>query len=870
MVNTKKTYFAFSHIMRLFIFSFILFTCFKINAQTTGKVVGYCISKNNNPIPFLLVQSDSIKTKTNLDGYFEINVKANVKQTLFFLYDSLKQEQEVFVNEAETLNLGKLKFRIKITDKIIITKEQLDPTLQKISDLDFQKLPLNSTERTLVYTTSASSNNELTSNYNVRGGSYDENLVYINGFLVNRPFLTRAGQQEGMSIVYSSLVKDLKFSGGGFDSRFGDKLSSVLDISYTEPQKTQGSLSLSLLGVESHIAQKVNDKFNYLAGFRYRANGYLLNSLPTKGSYNPVFYDGQFYTNYDINSKVTWSNFLHLSSNQFRFAPQSQATDFGTVNEAYRLNIYFDGQEHTTFQTMTAGTAFKYKPNPRLNLDFYASFFKSNENERFDILAEYFINQLETDPSKSNVGDSVKAIGIGGFLNHARNELNANLLNLYHNGTFRVNDKHKLFWGMFYQNDFIQDKLSEWKYLDSAGYSQLNPKSTPQQGLSLNASLKSDLLLKTNRASGFFQHSFSWSKNKEKRFLNYKNDSLSFKDTVFNSSIKFGLNSGIRFGYTEVNNEFYLTPRLSFVIYPRFYYYHNRQLTRRNAQLRFATGLYYQPPAYREFRTMSGTLNYNVLSQKSFHFITGYEHHFAMWQRKQPFKLILESYFKYLWDVNSYNIDNVRTRYLANNEAIAYATGLDVNVHGEFIEGVQSFFKVGLLSTKEDLLNDRYVTYYNKSGEEIINGYTVDNVIKDSVVTNPKYIPRPTDQLLNFAILFQDKMPKYEMLTAQLGLQFGTRLPYGPPGVDRYKDTLRQKSYFRVDLGISYDLLQKKKLKQIHTKFTDASISFEVYNLMGINNVLSQQWIQDVTGRMYSVPNYLTQRRFNLKLLMRF
>ena len=870
MVNTKKTYFAFSHIMRLFIFSFILFTCFKINAQTTGKVVGYCISKNNKPIPFLLVQSDSIKTKTNLDGYFEINVKANVKQTLFFLYDSLKQEQEVFVNEAETLNLGKLKFRIKITDKIIITKEQLDPTLQKISDLDFQKLPLNSTERTLVYTTSASSNNELTSNYNVRGGSYDENLVYINGFLVNRPFLTRAGQQEGMSIVYSSLVKDLKFSGGGFDSRFGDKLSSVLDISYTEPQKTQGSLSLSLLGVESHIAQKVNDKFNYLAGFRYRANGYLLNSLPTKGSYNPVFYDGQFYTNYDINSKVTWSNFLHLSSNQFRFAPQSQATDFGTVNEAYRLNIYFDGQEHTTFQTMTAGTALKYKPNPRLNLDFYASFFKSNENERFDILAEYFINQLETDPSKSNVGDSVKAIGIGGFLNHARNELNANLLNLYHNGTFRVNDKHKLFWGMFYQNDFIQDKLSEWKYLDSAGYSQLNPKSTPQQGLSLNASLKSDLLLKTNRASGFFQHSFSWSKNKEKRFLNYKNDSLSFKDTVFNSSIKFGLNSGIRFGYTEVNNEFYLTPRLSFVIYPRFYYYHNRQLTRRNAQLRFATGLYYQPPAYREFRTMSGTLNYNVLSQKSFHFITGYEHHFAMWQRKQPFKLILESYFKYLWDVNSYNIDNVRTRYLANNEAIAYATGLDVNVHGEFIEGVQSFFKVGLLSTKEDLLNDRYVTYYNKSGEEIINGYTVDNVIKDSVVTNPKYIPRPTDQLLNFAILFQDKMPKYEMLTAQLGLQFGTRLPYGPPGVDRYKDTLRQKSYFRVDLGISYDLLKKKKLKQIHTKFTDASISFEVYNLMGINNVLSQQWIQDVTGRMYSVPNYLTQRRFNLKLLMRF
>jgi hypothetical protein len=397
----------------------------------------------------------------------------------------------------------------------------------------------------------------------------------------------------------------------------------------------------------------------------------------------------------------------------------------------------------------------------------------------------------------------------------------------------------------------------------------LNPNSS-QSGLTLNSTLKSDLVLKTNRLSGFIQHSFTWSHSKDKMLIKVKKDSVWDVDSVFNTSIKYALNTGLRCGYTEVNNEFYLTPRVSFVIYPRFYFNHNGKLTRRNAQLRFATGLYYQPPAYREFRTLAGTLNYNVLSQKSFHFITGYEHHFAMWQRKQPFKLIVESYFKYLWDVNPYNIDNVRTRYQANNDAIAYATGLDLNVHGEFIEGIQSFFKVGLLSTKEDLLNDQYTTNYNKSGEEIISGYTLDNVVAKSIVTKPKYIPRPTDQLLNFAILFQDKMPRYEMLTAQLGLQFGTRLPYGPPGENRYKDTLRQKSYFRVDLGISYDLLQKKKQQQITTKFTDASLSFEVYNLMGINNVLSHQWIQDVTGRMYSIPNYLTQRRFNLKLLLRF
>lgn len=869
MVNNKFLNISLNESMRFLLISIIVLFSFTISAQT-GKIIGLCFSKNNKPIPFLEIKTDSTKTKTNLEGYFELVLPCNQKHNLIFNYDSVTISKDVYLQDGQLLNLGKIKFNFKLTDKIIITKDQLDPTLQKISNLDFQKLPLTSVERTLVYTTSASSNNELTSNYNVRGGSYDENLVYVNGFLVNRPFLTRAGQQEGMSIVYSSLVKDLKFSGGGFDARFGDKLSSVLDISYIEPDSTNGSVSLSLLGVESHIAQRVTPKFNYLAGFRYRANGYFLNSLPTKGNYNPVFYDGQFFSNYSLTPKITWSNFMHLSSNQFRFAPQTQATDFGTVNEAYRLNIYFDGQEHTSFQTMTAGTAFKYRPSQRLNLDFYGSIFKSNESESFDIFAEYYINELETDPSKNNVGDSISTVGVGGFLNHARNQLNATLINIYHNGVFRFNDKQKVFWGISYQHDLIQDRLNEWKYLDSAGYSQVPKNIFSPDKLQLSSSLKSDLFLKTNRVSGFLQHSYLWSKAKEKVILKVKKDSVWGLDTIINSSIKYSLQSGIRFGYTEINNDIYLTPRISFVIYPRFYYNHNGQLTRRNAQFRFATGLYYQPPAYREFRTLSGTLNLDVKAQKSFHFITGYEHHFAMWNRKQPFKLIIESFYKYMWDVNSYGIDNVRTRYLANNDAIAYAYGVDFNVHGEFVEGVQSFFKLGLLNTKEDLLNDSYKLYYNKSGEEIIDGYTTDNVKKDSIVTKPGYIPRPTDQLLNFAILFQDKMPKYERLTAQLGVQFGTRLPYGPPGIDRYKDTLRQKSYFRVDLGFSYDLLHEKKLKQFKTRFSDALISFEVFNLMGINNVLSHQWVQDVSGRMYSIPNYLTQRRYNLKLIIRF
>lgn len=868
MVSTKKHFFTFESIMRFILLFILLSLSFNYFSQE-GKVAGFCYASNDKPIPLLIVFTDSVKTRTNSLGYFEVKLKANENHILIFKYDTILLKKEIFVNPNQILDLGRIKFNIKITDQIIITKEYVDPTIQKIANIDLQKLPTNSVERTLVYTTAASSNNELTSNYNVRGGSYDENLVYINGFLVNRPFLTRSGQQEGMSIIYSSLVKDLKFSGGGFDARYGDKLSSVLDINYIEPDSTQGSISVSLLGVEAHIAQKLTPKFSYLTGFRYRSNGYFLNSLPTKGSYNPVFYDGQLFTNYQLNPKLTWSNFLHVSSNQYRFMPQSQQTDFGTVNEAYRLNIYFDGQENTAFQTITAGTALKYAPTSKLNLDFYGSIFKSNESESFDVLAEYFINQLETDPSKENVGDSVKAIGVGGFLNHARNQLNATLVNIYHNGTFRINDRNKLFWGVSYQHDLIQDQINEWKFLDSAGYSQLLS-SISSDGLQLNYSLKSDLSLKNNRFSGFLQHSFQWSSQRKSIEVKIKRDSIWRKDTITNSATRYSLQTGLRYGYTEVNHELYFTPRISFVIYPRFYYNHNGQLTRRNAQFKFASGLYYQPPSYREFRTINGQLNLNVLAQKSFHFITGYEQHFNMWKRTQPFKLIIESYYKYMWDVNPYSIDNVRTRYLANNDAVAYAYGLDVNVHGEFVEGIQSFFKIGFLNTKENLLNDYFTTYYNKSGQEIINGYTEDDKVADSIITKPAYIPRPTDQLLNFAILFQDKMPKYEMLSAQLGFQFGSRLPYGPPGINRYKDTLRQKSYFRVDLGISYDLLFKKKQSNISSKLKDALISFEIYNLMGINNVLSHQWVQDVSGRYYSIPNYLTQRRFNLKLIVRF
>ncbi len=863
--------------MRFLLTTFLLFLSLCLSAQEFGFVEGICIEKGGKVIENVLVSSEDARVYTDVNGYFQLKVSANKQLTISFLIDSMSLNKEVKIRPNEHYNLGKVKFSFTVMNSVFLKTEKNDNNILKLPSLDLQKIAATSVERTLIYSTAASSNNELTSNYNVRGGSYDENLVYVNGFLINRPFLTRSGQQEGLSFLYSSLVKDIRFSGGGFDAKYGDKLSSVLDVTYVTPDSTNASVMMSLLGVESHIAQKLNSRFNYLVGARYRSNGYLLNSLQTKGAYNPVFYDAQFLMNYAITPKLTWSTLGHLSSNNYRFSPTTQETDFGTVNEAYRLKIYFDGQEQTKFETMTGGTALKYKPTEKTNLDVYASLFYTNEKEYFDVQGQYYINLLETNPGKKNFGDSIASIGVGSYLNHARNNLQATILNIYHNGSHQISDKQRLLWGVNYQQDVFRDVLSEWKNVDSAGYTITK---IPSNDLTLSYAIKSKLALNTQRFSGYAQHSFEWGKTA----LNYpvkakyilkdslgKRQSLMAYDTLTAATRRFLLTTGVRAGYTEVNNEHYVTPRISFIFFPRTYFYSNNKVMRRNTQVRLATGLFYQPPFYREFRTMEGQLNLQVVSQKSAHIITGYDFNFSMWNRKTPFKFSAEAYYKYFWDVNPYEIDNVRTRYYANNDAVAYAYGADVNIHGEFIEGVQSFFKIGYLSTKENLLNDSYKVYLNKSGETIIPGYTIDDKKVDSTIVHPGFIPRPTDQRINFAILFQDKMPKYEMLTAQMGFNFGSSLPYGPPDFQRYKDTLRQKFYARVDLGLSYDLLQKTHALKIKTKygFSDAILSFEVFNLLGINNVLSHQWVQDVTGKTYAIPNYLTQRRFNLKLILR-
>ncbi len=879
-------------------FFFLLVLLLSFNSFAQVKVTGTVVDKKKQAIESatvyvkkanLTLTGNELETKTDKDGNFLLILEPG-KWFFTIIYGEDRTEKEITILNQSTFELEAFRLEITGVGNVVVNVRGQDiEGITPIPRTDIRKLPILNFERFLVLTQAGvNSNNELTANYNVRGGNYDENLVYVNGFLINRPFLTRAGQQEGLSFVNSALVEDIYFSSGGFRTMYGDKLSSVLDIYYKSPDSLRASAMASLLGVEAHIEDRLgkHDRFRYLFGARYRANGYLLNSLPTKGNYNPVFWDVQSVTTYDMTEKWKWQTIAHLSSNTYQFAPQTQKTDFGTANEAYSFNIYFDGQEKTNFLTTTFGTSFNYTNSREINTfksNTFLTFFHTDEKESFDIQGQYFLNELETDPSKEEFGDSIAVLGVGTFLNHARNVLKANIYSIYNQSSYdfktkNEDNKNQLKFGAGWELHQFADQLSEWRLLDSAGFSV--PNSNPNT-IELLETIKGNLNLENQKSHAFIHQHLVW-KNKQTNFhvqktIKYK-DSLKTErelikeDTIQVATSTLELDYGLRVIHTLFNNELMFTPRASLTFTPKTYVYHEGKFIRRLVKFRLSSGVYYQPPFYREFRTFEGGINPNVKSQKSLHFVLGNDFTFYMWHRAKPFKLTTELYYKYLWDVNPYEIDNVRTRYYAENTAKGYATGFDATLNGEFIPGLMSFFKIGLLSTKEDLRDDFYYDYFNASGEKIIFGSSEDQDIVDSARVEPGMIRRPTDQLLNIGVLFQDHFPNIPQLSAQVGITFGSRLPYGPPDRSRYKDTLTIKSYFRVDFGMTYDILQNKKIedrKKLFKKMESLSLSLEVFNLLGINNVLSKQWIQDVSGKYYPVPNYLTQRRFNVKLVVK-
>lgn len=826
-----------------------------LHAQENSALVeGRILNEAGNPID---AASISISGKgggaiSNKNGDYSIRVPSDTSFTLIITHISFQAQQKtLFLKAGETrrivFNLEASSYHleeIKVEEEKNRAKpmESVDP-----KNIKYIPSPNGSFEAVIKTLPGVSSNNELTSQYNVRGGSFDENLVYVNDIEIYRPFLIRSGNQEGLSFINPDLIDDIDFSAGGFEARYGDKMSSVLAVTYKEPKEFAGSVTGSLLGGSMHLEGSPGDhRFTHISGIRYRSNRYVLGSLDTDGDYRPTFIDAQTYLTYDVSEKWEIGFLGNYARNKYEFIPQNRETNFGTIQQALRLTIFFEGQEVTDFETYFGAVTNTYKPNPNLTLSLVTSAFRSFETETFDILGQYFIDELERDISNDNFGDVAFNRGVGSYLNHARNYLDASVYNVQHRGKLVVKNGNWE-WGLRAQHEEIIDELKEWDLIDSAGYSIPQPPQRPGQNplrpieLNLFNSFRANNSLISNRLMGYAQRTIRWQDQAENEFI---------------------FTGGLRANYWDLNNETVLSPRANIAWKPKW---------DRDFLFRLSSGFYYQPPFYRELRDFEGNLNKNIKAQQSIHFVFGADYNFKAWNR--PFKFVGEAYYKKMDNIIPYELDNVRIRYYAENSAEAYAVGADFKINGEFVKGVDSWVNIGFLSIQEDIKNDFYYDYFNSEGEKIIPGFTFNDVAVDSTRNEPGYIPRPTDQRINFSLFFQDYLPRNPSYQMHLTFHYGSGLPFGPPSNDRYKDTLRIPAYLRVDLGFSKQLLgPENKLgpKNPFRHFDSIWLGLDVFNILQRNNTLSYLWVTDVTNRQYAVPNFLTSRQVNLRLQIEF
>lgn len=834
-----------------FILIAFLFMGFYSFAQQKTMVFGKITNEKDQPMEFVNISLIGLGrgVVSNRNGFYEIEIPADVDVIVQFSFVGYRLEERILhltPGIRKEINQKMKEVATKLQDVVVVEEQLRESGLIKI---DPQMAKINPSisggiEDVIKTLPGVSSNNEMSSQYSVRGGNYDENLVYVNGIEIYRPFLIRAGQQEGLSFVNSDLISSILFSAGGFDAKYGDKMSSVLDISYKRPQTNAASVTLSMLDANAHFeGVSSNDRLSFLFGVRHKTNRYVLKGLDTKGDYNPSFTDFQAFADYKINDEWVVSFLGNIASNVYRLQPTDRDTRFGTVNKAYRLKVYFDGQEKDSFETRFGALSAKFTPNPNLNIRFTASAFSTIESETFDIRGQYWIGQLETSFASDEFGEVIESQGIGTHLNHARNFLKARVTSFEHSGQFYHNNQF-LQWGFKFQHERIQDKLSEWEMVDSAYFSIPNHLGIPGDPNPVNAdfelfnSTKAKIDLNTNRVSGFVQN--KWMLNEEKRL---------------------SLNAGVRFNYWDFNEQFLFSPRMSVSYKPAW---------KKDVLLRFATGYYYQPPFYKEIRNFAGEINPNIKAQKSIHFVGSADWNLQLWKR--PFKLSAAIYYKHLDDLIPYKIDNVRIRYLAENMAKGYATGIDLKINGEFVKGIESWASLSLMKTEEDIKGDFFWEYFNQNGV-LITPSISDGIAVDSVKTEPGYIPRPTDQRFSFSLFFQDFLPKNPSYKVHLRLVFGSRLPFGPPGSEKHEDVLRIPPYKRVDIGFSKQLISDKSQFAMNNPlryFKSLWITAEVFNLLQINNTISYLWIKDVNSRQYAIPNYLTPRQLNIKIIAQF
>lgn len=805
-------------------------------AQSKLRVFGYVIDNNNRGIELANVYLDktTVGTTTNQNGYYELSTTVKDSVTIVFSllgYETIRHtlypKQAVMQISVELRPTS-----TQIQDLDVVAQRRQTSTMDYLDPLKSKLMPniSGNFESILITFAGVTSNNELSSQYNVRGGNFDENIVYVNGIEVYRPLLVRAGQQEGLSFINNDMVQKVGFSSGAFNAEYGDKMSSVLDIEYKKPTEFESSVSMSLLGATAYVGTSKN-KFTQLHGIRYKTSAYLLGSLDTEGEYNPSFIDYQGYFTYKLSEKSEMTFLGNFSQNIFNFVPTTRETNFGTYNMGRKLTIFFEGQEKDIFRTAFGALSYHYHPQQNIKLSLTSSAFQTDENENFDILSEYHLGEVKMDLKEENREGAT--LGIGKYHEHARNTLNATVVNIGHTGEFN-GISHKLKWGANLQREIIADQIGEWEWRDSVGYSL----PYDDESVNLYYNMKASNTLTSWRTTAFLQDTYKW-----------RGDAGGFT-----------LTGGVRAHYWTFNKELLVSPRVSLAFIPAW---------EKDFSFRLGTGLYYQAPFYKEIRdTVSDvlgnvniTLNENIRAQRSVQLVLGGDHYFRAFGR--PFKFTTEAYLKLADRVITYDVDNVQITYSGHNNAKAYTAGIDFKLFGELVPGTDSWINFSLMNSKEDIIGDSYLQHT----------YDENRNITSSTMVWPSWVSRPNEQRYAFSMMFQDYLPNNPNYKLQLKFVYSDGMPYGPPRNNLYRGVLRAPAYKRVDIGASRilisgkdALLNKKWMKGLQSIW----LNLEVFNLMDFKNVNSYYWVTDIYGQQLAVPNYLTGRQFNVKLIVDF
>lgn len=823
-------------------------------AQSYAKISGKITDEEGQAIPgaYIFIDRTQYQTTTNDKGKYKLEVPADTALTVIISHIGfMKKELQINIKRGSVKKINvRLMVREMHTVDIVGDNKSAD-NLDKLDISSVEIAPsISGGIEGMLKTTGlgVSSRNELSASYSVRGGSYDENLIYVNGIEIYRPQLVQTGQEEGLSFINPNLVEDVYFSAGGFTSRYGDKMSSVLDVRYKKPQGFVGTLMLNLLGGELSLGGATKDgKLSGIFGFRYKTTRYVLGSLDTKGEYQPNFLDFQGYLTYRPSSKIEIGYLGYIANNNYDFAPQTRTTELGNLSQALRLDVRLNGMEESSYRTIFNALSLTLYTTDKLKLSFTGSASINNEKQSVDVQGIYILGELDRDLGSETFGDVISNRGIGAFIEHARNRLNSNIYSIQHSGSYSYDNKH-LSWGVEAKNEQITDQLNEWDYQDSSGFSvPSTPLFAPRDQIILNDIIKANNDINSYRFMGFVQNNWS---------LVLDNDNL----------LEFNL--GVRAQYWTFNNQFMPSPRGNVAYTKKLERWKNdTTLIKKNITFRFATGVYYQPPFYHEMRDPTGAINPNIRAQESLHFIAGVDYNFFI--LKRPFKWTTEIFYKHMTNLIPFEVDNIRLIYSAVNNAVGYSYGLDTKLNGEFVKGIESYVGFSVLKNEEDLNDDFYFKFFNGEGQEVPSS---SGDIADSTLIQPGYIPRPFDQRFSFNLFFQDEMPRWPSFKVHINLAFVTGFPFGPPGAPRYQQTLRSPPYRRVDIGFSKSFVNPKtgETKGIFKPFRDAWISLDIFNLIDIANVISYNWIKDVTGRQYAVPNYLTGRRINVKLFLAF